>query len=161
MKVKDVMSKNVVTVFPETSIKDVAKIVFSKKIQAVPVVDHKGKMLGIVAESDILAKLYPSQREFVEDFVEASDFEEMEKKIHGVMELKAKDIMNKAAICTYPEVEIMKAASKMMVRRIGRLPVIDPVTSKLLGMISKGDVIRAIIKFHKQPLEKIISKVKD
>lgn len=159
MKVRDVMSKKVVTTTADTSIKEVSKIVFSKKIQAVPVVDGKGKLLGIVAEGDILAKMYPSQREFVEDFTSASDFEGMEDGLKDVMKLKVKDIMNKAVVCTYPDAPLLKAASKMMVRRVGRLPVIDPETGKLLGVISKGDVIRAIIKFHKQPLEKILEKV--
>jgi CBS domain-containing protein len=158
MKVREVMCKKVVTVSPDTSIKELSAIVFKKKLQAVPVVDKEGKMLGIVAESDILSKLYPTQKDFVEDFVEASDFEGMEEKLMGVMKLKAKDLMNKAAICTYPDAPLLKAASKMMVKRVGRLPVIDPETEELLGVISKGDVIRAIIKFHKQPLEKLIGK---
>jgi len=158
MKVRDVMSKKVVSVTPDTSIKELSAIVFKKKIQTVPVVDGSGKMLGIIAESDILSKLYPTQKEFVEDFVEASDFEGMEEKLVEIMKLKAKDLMNKAAICTYPDVPLLKAASKMMVKRIGRLPVIDVETGKLLGIVSKGDVIRAIVKFHKQPLEKILEK---
>jgi len=152
------MSKKVVSVTPDTSIKELSAIVFKKKIQTVPVVDGSGKMLGIIAESDILSKLYPTQKEFVEDFVEASDFEGMEEKLVEIMKLKAKDLMNKAAICTYPDVPLLKAASKMMVKRIGRLPVIDVETGKLLGIVSKGDVIRAIVKFHKQPLEKILEK---
>lgn len=146
MKVRDVMSKKVVTTTADVSIKEVSRIVFSKKIQAVPVVDGRGKLLGIVAESDILAKLYPSQREFVEDFTSASDFEGMEDKLRQVFKLKAKDIMNKSVICTYPESPLLKAASKMMVKRVGRLPVIDKETNKLLGIISKGDVIRAMVK---------------
>lgn len=159
MKVKDIMCKKVVTVSPDTSIKEVSKIVFSKKIQALPVVDKNGKMLGIVAESDILARLYPSQKEFVEDFVNASNFDDMEDGMKGVLKLSVKDIMNRSAVLAYPDDPLMKAASKMMVRRVGRLPVIDPETGKLLGVISKGDVIRAIIKFHKQPFERILKKV--
>lgn len=147
MKVNEVMSKKVVTTTADASIKEVSKIVFSKKIQAVPVVDGKGKLLGIVAESDILAKMYPSQREFVEDFTSASDFEEMEDKLRQVFKLKVKDIMNKSVICTYPDAPLLKAASKMMIKRVGRLPVIDRESGKLLGIISKGDVIRAIVKF--------------
>ena len=146
MKVREVMSKKVISVSPDTSIKELSAIVFKKKLQAVPVVDKSGKLLGIVAESDILAKLYPTQRDFVEDFVESSDFEGMEEKLLGVMKLSAKDVMNRAAICTYPESPLLKAASKMMVKRVGRMPVIDPETNKLLGVISKGDVIRAILK---------------
>lgn len=158
MKVKDVMCKKVFSVTPDTSIKDLSVIVFKNKVQAVPVVDKNNKLVGIVAESDILSKLYPTQRDFIEDFVEASDFEGMEDKLADVMKLKASDIMNKNAICTYPDVPLLKAASKMMVRRVGRLPVIDSETGKLIGVISKGDVIRAIVKFNKQPLEKIIGK---
>lgn len=147
MKVRDVMSKKVVTTTADASIKEVSKIVFSKKIQAVPVVDGRGKLVGIVAESDILAKLYPSQKDFIEDFAKASDFEGMEDGLKDVLKLKVRDIMNKAVVCTYPDSPLLKAASKMMVKRVGRLPVIDRESSKLLGVISKGDVIRAMLRF--------------
>lgn len=146
MKVRDVMCKKVISVSPEATIKEVAKIVFSKKIQGVPVIDGKGKFLGIVTEGDILSKLYPSQKDFVEDFVNSSDFEDMEGGLKDVLKMRAREIMTKAAVCTYPDVKILRAASKMMVKRVGRLPVVDPESQKLLGVISKGDVIRAMIK---------------
>ncbi|HET8556558.1 MAG TPA: CBS domain-containing protein, partial [Gaiellaceae bacterium] len=63
MNVKDVMTSDVVTVRPDTSLKDVATILTERRISGVPVVDEGGKVVGVVSEGDILFKERgPSER---------------------------------------------------------------------------------------------------
>ena len=56
MKVKDVMTKDVVTVEPRTSLKDVARLLVERRVSGVPVVEVDGTVVGVVSEGDILVK---------------------------------------------------------------------------------------------------------
>lgn len=53
-KVKDIMTAPVITVHPETSVKEIATILDKKRIKRVPVVDDEGRLVGIVSRGDIL-----------------------------------------------------------------------------------------------------------
>lgn len=53
-KVKDVMTKDVITVLEDAELEDVVDIIIDKKVNRVPVTDSKGKLLGIITRSDIL-----------------------------------------------------------------------------------------------------------
>lgn len=145
MKVKELMSKKVITVPPEASFALLWKIIFKKGIHGLPVVDKDNTLIGIIAEEDLLSKLYPSYQEYIDDFRSASDFEEMEKKIGELKRLKAEDVMNRKIYLTYPETPILRALSKMIVRQVRQLPVIDK-QRKLIGVITKGDIFDFLFK---------------
>ncbi len=143
MKVSRVMSKTVDHVSPETSIKDVSKIIFGRGINGVPVCKGK-KIVGFITDKDILSKFYPSIQEFVEDPFRSSDFEAMEKKVPEVFSLKAKNVMSLSPVIATPEMPLLKAHSLMLVNEIGRMPVVDE-KNNLIGMISKSDIFRAAV----------------
>lgn len=114
--VADVMTKEVVTVTPDTSLRNVAKILAEKKISGVPVVDG-GKVVGIVSEADILKA--------------------------GDMSKTAGEVMVTDVIAVGPEACVTDAAAIMSDRGIKRLPVLD-AEGKLVGIISRADVVRAM-----------------
>ena len=145
MKVKELMNKKVITVSLNASLSLVWKIIFKKAIHGLPVIDKDNTLVGIIAEEDLLSKLYPSHREYIDDFRSASNFEEMENKIRELKTLKAKDIMSKRIYLTYPEKPILYALSKMIVRKVRQLPVVDK-QRKLIGIITKGDVFDFLFK---------------
>lgn len=152
MKVRDVMSKKVITVSPQTTFREIGKITFgrrfSQKFSSVPVVDKKGKLVGIVTGKDLLKRLYPSEEQLIEDFFEASNFYKMEENVHSAERLTAQEIMTKTPRVTSPETPLLKAGSLMIVERVRRLPVIDK-KGKLVGIISQGDIFRAVFQHLK------------
>lgn len=138
------MSKDIVTVSPLASFARLWEVIFKKGIHGVPVCE-KEKLVGIIAEEDLLGKLYPSYEEYITDFTSTSKFEEMEGNLGHLTELKASDIMNRKIYLTYPERPIMRALSKMIVRQIRQLPVVESGSgNKLVGMITKGDIFDAL-----------------
>lgn len=139
MRVREVMSKNTVTIEQNASFIEVWNLLFKKHTHAVPVIDKDNRMVGIIATEDLLTKLYPSYADTMEEFLTESSFEDLEDKIDEVKNIKAKDIMRKEVHCCYPNDPILKALSKMVVRRIRQLPVLDD-DEKLLGVISKRDI---------------------
>jgi len=151
MKVRQLMNKKVVSVNPSTSFRELWKIIFKKKINGLPVVT-RGKLVGVVSEQDLLSKLYPSYEDYITDFVHARKFEDMEENIGEITKLKAKDVMNRNIYLTYPEQPIMKALSKMILRKIHQLPVIEQGTgNKLVGIITRGDIFNALYKKIPRP----------
>ena len=155
MKVKDVMSTNVMTVDPSTSLRDVAAILIKNRFSGIPVVDADGSVLGVVSEADILLK----EREPAD--------EEDEGLIHRFlhrghatgdadMKLSARtagEAMTSPAVVTRPEALVSQAASLMLDRRVNRLPVVDdgkmsgPVTGgKLVGIVTRADLVRAFAR---------------
>lgn len=144
MRVADVMSRQVEHVTVHTKVEDVARLIFGRGINGVPVVSDKKKLVGFITERDILAKFYPSIQEYVEDPVHAADFEEMEKEVDKVFGRSAEDIMSRNPTTVTSGTPLLRAQSLMFIGKIGRLPVIDR-NGRLIGIISKGDVFRAIV----------------
>lgn len=147
MKVHEIMSLEVVVVQPSTKFRDLWKQIIKKKIHALPVVDKKKHIVGIISEEDLIKPLYPQYSAVVEDFVSASDFEEMEEKIHDLVKLTASDVMNSRVIFTRSDTPIMRALSRMMVRDVRQLPVVSEGNT-LLGVVSKGDIFDTLFKKH-------------
>lgn len=56
MQAKDVMTRNVVTVSPDTPVNEVARTLIKRRISAVPVLDAKGRLAGIVSEGDLMRR---------------------------------------------------------------------------------------------------------
>ncbi len=145
MKVRDVMNKKLSTVPPHTHIRDLWKLIFSKKVNAVPVVDKRSILQGIIAKEDLLSQLYPKFDEYITDFEAASDFEEMEKKVRSLGDKYAEDIMCRRVVFTRESTEVMRALSRMIVRHVDQLPVLDE-KNKVIGILTKGDIFYALFK---------------
>lgn len=139
------MSANVVTTSPETLLSDLWSMITQKKINAIPVVDAKKKLLGIVTKEDLLQSLFPEMGDFIDDFMGEGDFEEMEKKISEKSSVKAKEIMNSKVIFTRADTPVMRALSRMIVRSVNQLPVLSDA-DEVVGVVTKGDVFYALIK---------------
>lgn len=143
MKVSDIMQKHVDFVSTEAKVIDVARFIFGRGINGVPVCEGK-KVVGFVTERDILSKFFPSVQEYMEDQWGEGNFEQMEGKIDEVLNLSVSKIMAKKPIVIIPETPVLRAQSTMSVHKVGRLPVVDE-KGHLVGIISKGDIFRALV----------------
>lgn len=139
------MQKKVVTITPEATLRSASRIIFGGKNYALPVVDNKGTLIGIVVKKDILRLFFPSVQEYIEDYPHATDFDLMEDKIHEALEIPAKQFMSKNPLTIDSETPLMQAASLMMSKRIGSLPVIND-NRKLVGIITHEDIFRTIVR---------------
>jgi len=149
MKVKDAMSKKVDYVFTKSKVKNISKLIFIHEINGVPVLSGK-RVIGFITERDILAKFFPSIQEYIEDPVNTSNFEKMERKISEIFDLTADKIMSKRLVTIEADAPILRAQSLMLSHKVGRLPVVDK-RGNLIGIISKGDIFKALVgkRLHK------------
>ena len=148
MVIKEVMSKKITLVKPDTSLRELWKTIFIHRINAVPVVDAKRKLVGIISKENVLKLLYPNYEDMLEDLFTTRDFVAMEERIHELNVKKAKDIMDKRVVFTHEDTPIMRALSRMIARRLNQLPVLSRKNDTVVGMVTKGDVFRALFKKH-------------
>lgn len=123
MIAQDIMTKEVLTVGPQTTVKDLAKILIKNQVSGVPVVDRKGKIVGVVSEADLVAK----------------------------KGRQVKAIMSKKVISITEDTPVEKIAALMTAHRIKRLPVMRD--ERMVGIVSRADLVGAIargehIAFH-------------
>jgi CBS-domain-containing membrane protein len=145
MKVADVMNNIVITSHQNDLIKDLWHKIFIKKINSIPIVDSKNKLVGIVCKDDLLSRLYAKYEVFVSDFETAADFDEMEQKIRQVGNKTAKEVMKTNILHTSGRTHIMRALSQMITHHVNQLPVVTK-DNKLIGIVSKGDIFYALFK---------------
>lgn len=145
MTVADAMRKEVVVISPGATLRSACRIIFGGQVGGLPVVDKRGKLVGIVVEKDILRLFFPSSQEYVEDFTHAKDFQLMEEKISETLSLPVEKFMSRNPLTVGPQTPLLKAASLMITKRVGRLPVIDG-HKKLVGILSHGDIFRSLVR---------------
>ena len=139
MRIDDLMTKNVVTVTPETTLKDVAVLLANHKIAGVPVCDEAGNVLGVVSEGDILWKelgLRAESPSLLERIFERAYGEDVR-----IGAATAGEAMSTPAITIPPSATVAYAARVMVEHKVNRLPVVDH--GKLVGIVARADLVRA------------------
>ena len=142
MRVRDVMTTRVITVAPETDVREVARILLSNRISGAPVVDDDGRVLGMLTEGDLMrraetgtdgpwakaARSTPAQR--AEQFV----------KSHG---LHAQDVMTRPALTVSEDTALDEVATLFESKRIKRAPVIRE--GRLTGIVSRANLLHGLV----------------
>lgn len=141
------MSTHIVAVSPDEPFRELWKQIFKLHVNALPVVDKGKKLIGIISREDILKYLYPNYQEFIEEFSTTTDFKQMEERVHDLLNLTARDLMRKKVIYTRTDTPIMRALSRMIIRRLNQLPVLSE-NNRIIGMVTKGDIFYALFKRH-------------
>jgi CBS domain-containing protein len=139
MKVRDVMSEDVVTVGPQTSLKEVARLLTEWRISGAPVVGIDGHVLGVVSESDILWKQEPGRRRRLE-WLRAID-DRGRLKCAAVI---AGEAMTSPPVMIDQDAFVADAARLMLERGVKRLPVVSK--GELVGIVTRSDLIRAFAR---------------
>ena len=145
MTIRDVMTMSVLTVRPDTPLKDVARLLIDSGISGVPVVDEQGAVLGVVSEADFLVKEQGPQalrhRRLARLLGES---EATQRQIGKLAARTAGEAMTTPAITIEPSRPIQDAAAVMTERRVNRLPVIE--NGRLIGIVTRADLVRAYLR---------------
>ena len=142
MKVKDVMTSEVVSVEPQTSLKDVARLLIERRVSGVPVVENDGTVVGVVSEGDILVK-EREQHGPPSLLGHLLDWDAAERAKRGATD--ASDAMTAPAVTIRPTRPVHEAAALMLDRSVNRLPVVDE-HRRLVGIVTRADLVRAFAR---------------
>ncbi|MFB7591072.1 CBS domain-containing protein [Streptomyces sp. NPDC056169] len=116
-KVGGLMTDDVVTALPDTSFKELAKLLAEHGISGLPVVDEDDHVVGVVSESDLLAR----------------------------RALVARDLMTVPAVTVHAEEPVADAARLMVRRGVERLPVVDE-EERLVGIVTRRDLLCVFLR---------------
>ena len=145
LKVRDLMTREVVTARETTPIKDLARLLVERRISGVPVVDDGGRVQGVVSEGDLVVKEQGAgsveRRPLARIF---GDTPETRAQLAKVMALTAGDAMTAPAITINPDALATEAAMTITRRQVNRLPVVDG--DELVGVITRADIVRAFAR---------------
>jgi CBS domain-containing protein len=142
MRVEQVMTRDVVSVAPDTSLKEVAKLLVDNRISGLPVCDGDGGVLGVISEADILRKeegIDPAFPRLLAWLLRRLDGDLSKIEAHT-----AADAMTRPALTVRPSQQVAEAAWMMVDRNVNRLPVV--AGGKLAGIVSRADLVRAFAR---------------
>ena len=143
MLVKEVMSRSPRTVTPETGLVEVVSLMCLFRYSGLPVMDGE-KMIGFIAEKDVLHRLFPTLEEMMTEGLGSVALDDMMNRYKDVVNLKVKDLMVDKVITVSPEDHVLRAATTMVRHKFRRIPVAE--NGKLVGMLSLGDIHKAIFQ---------------
>jgi CBS domain-containing protein len=141
MNIEQIMTRDVITVTSDTSIREAAKLMADHGISGLPVIDGEGRLMGIISEGDlILRQRSRSKRPWWRSFF--TDGERLVREYRKFAGTTVGEVMTHPAISISPVFGIETAASILHARGIRRLPVVR--NEKVVGIISRGDLIKVL-----------------
>ncbi|MFG3527222.1 CBS domain-containing protein [Streptomyces sp. NPDC047917] len=152
--VADLMTRDVVRARRDLPFKEIVRLLAENDVTAMPVVDELDRPMGVVSEADLLRKSAdltdPTGRTPI-PHLEAWE----RAKAEGA---RAEELMSAPAVCARPDWTVVEAARLMEVQDVKRLPVVDE-TDKLLGIVSRRDLLRVFLRHDDAIREEITRDV--
>jgi len=147
LKVKDIMTRDVKTVSPETEITQAAKLLLSERINGVPVINETGELVGILCQSDLIAQQksipIPSLFTLLDGYIPLTLLNRLDKEVEKIAATTVKNAMTPDPITVDSDTEIEKVAFLMVEKNYHTLPVVD--SGRLVGIVGKEDVLRILL----------------
>ncbi|MBS3973643.1 MAG: CBS domain-containing protein [Actinobacteria bacterium] len=147
LTVANVMSKDPLTIAPDASVTDAARLMVEERIGALPVIEN-GKLIGIVTEGDLImqdVKLeFPTYLHLLDGFImyppATARFESELKK---AVAANVRAVMTENPVTVRVDASLEEVATLLVEKDVSRLPVLDG--DRLVGIISKSDVVRSLL----------------
>lgn len=144
----EIMTKEVVTVKKETTIRELAELFTTHRIGSIPVVDDDGNLIGIVSESDLVEQdknfHIPTVISLFDWVIYLESEKKFEKELKKMTAQTVGDIYTKEVETVAPSTLVSDVADIMSRKKIHSLPVIEE--GKIVGVVSRIDLIRTMIR---------------
>ncbi|OFW60786.1 MAG: hypothetical protein A2133_04105 [Actinobacteria bacterium RBG_16_64_13] len=146
LRVSEIMQREVITVGPDTSVRELADLLSKHKISGVPVVDEGQRVIGMVSEADVILQdadlHFPHYIQFLDSIIYLESFSKFRERYRKAFGFKVSEIMSQEVIAISPEASVREAATLMADNKVNRLPVTQ--ARKLVGIVTRGDIVQAI-----------------
>jgi CBS domain-containing protein len=148
MKAADVMETDVLSVYPDTSVNDLAKLLLKNRISAVPVVDN-GKLVGIVSEGDLIRRVETDTARhrswwlelLISDKTLATDYVKSHARFAG-------EVMSRPVVTANENTSLNDIAKLFESHNIKRVPVVRG--NQMVGIVSRADLLRLLASLHEK-----------
>ncbi len=141
VKARDLMTKEVVRVKPETPLAEAAEVMARAGVSGIPVVDDQDRVVGLISEKDFLIRLsggaLPNMMSVIAQCLQIKQCLALPMKGQ-----KARDIMSAPPLTIRLDTPLKEIMELFSIRGINRAPVVDS-QGRLLGIVSRGDIVKA------------------
>jgi len=148
MLARDLMTRDVVTVGRETTVKDVARLLLEHKISGLPVTDEENRVVGIVSEGDLIyqdKKLYtPAFLEILGGVIYLENPNRLGQDLMKMTAVKVGDLMTTKVYSVREDAPLEEIATIMVEKKVNRVPVVDRA-GRLAGIVSRQDLVKAML----------------
>lgn len=146
LKVKDIMTTDVVTVTKETTVMELAGLFANRHLSSLPVLDPNGDLIGIVTETDLVEQdknlHIPTVISIFDWVIYLESDKKFEKELKKMTGRVVGDIYSSELLTVSPDTSIADVADLLSSRKINALPVVEG--KKLVGIVSRIDLIRSM-----------------
>ena len=154
----DLMTRGVITLIPEMTLNEMDTVLVKRGISGAPVIEH-GRLVGVASQADVVRTLWEGQHEalrlapyYSSPFpipISALQYIAKDSQRIGdqLVEHKVRDVMTRDPLVAHPDDPIEDVANRLVRDQIHRLPVTEPGTGELVGIISSLDLVRAITTY--------------
>ena len=147
LKVKDIMTRELITVSPETEIVHATKLLLENRINGVPVTDEKGKLVGVLCQSDLIAQQkklpVPSFFTLLNGLIPLISKKQLEKQVRKIAAITVAQAMTPNPVTVQPDMNIEEVAALMVDHNFHTIPVVDE--GELVGIVGKEDMLRTLM----------------
>jgi CBS domain-containing protein len=144
MKVREVMTVDVLTAGPETTVNRVAQLMTGRAVSGIPVVDGARHVVGMVTELDLIVRNTrldpPAFFPILDGRIPLETPGHYRKRLQHMLGTRAAEVMTETVVTIGPDAEIEELASLMMERRVNPVPVVE--NGLLVGIVSRADLIQ-------------------
>ncbi|MFZ5447534.1 MAG: CBS domain-containing protein [Thermodesulfobacteriota bacterium] len=148
LQARDIMTTEILTVAPETSISELSKLLENRKIGGVPVVDKGGRLVGVITQSDLVERArdleLPPAINILDFHIYLQIPSHLFHKVEKMLGTTVGDCMTANPVTVAPETPISKVAALMAKQKVHTIPVVEG--EKLVGIIGKMDLVRAMAR---------------
>jgi CBS domain-containing protein len=141
MRACDVMTKDVVSVRPSTTIKEAAKTLGDRGFTALPVIDDDGRVVGVVSEADLVRDRFLTDPRYRGTDVDSSTVDRTVVEVVG-------DVMTTPAAVMSQIADIAQVAKTMLADRHRFMPIVDG--SVLVGVVTRRDLVAVLARTDAQ-----------
>jgi CBS domain-containing protein len=148
MKVREIMTREVVTALPDTAVNLVARLMAGRGISGIPVVAASGELVGIVTELDMIVRNTrlepPAFFQILDGRIPLETPGHYRKRMQHMLGALVRDVMTEDVVTISPDAEVEEVASLMVKRRVNPVPVMEE--GRLVGIVSRADIIQMMAR---------------
>jgi len=146
LNASQIMTKQFLTISPEMSVEELARLLLRKDVTGAMIVDKKGKLVGVVTEGDLIAKEKNLHLPTVVSLFDAAIYletsEHFKGELHKMVATKVEDIYTRNPITLELNSTLSDIATLMSEKRIHFLPVMNE--KSIDGVVGRREVLRAL-----------------
>ena len=156
MKTKDIMRKRVITAFPEMTLKELADLFIERHITGAPVVDHQGKLLGVVSQTDLVRREHEAAPQEANYHFEPEDLR-IRRGFHVETPdyARVRDVMTPKVITFEEDTPIREIAKLMLQKHVHR--VVITREGRLCGIVTTMDMLKILLDLTARWEEEVIT----